>query len=52
MDEDAQLVRADFPIEFPTVVVRCFLGQTSPVDLDLMLDDNVFRQLEVCEAAH
>merc|ERR1719203_1644552 len=46
MDEGAQLVRADFPTDFPTILVQRFLGQASLVDLGLVLDDEIFRQVE------
>jgi len=46
MEEGAQRVRADFPTEFPTLLVQRFLGQASLVDLGLVLDDNIFRQRE------
>merc|ERR550532_106018 len=46
MDEGAQLVRADFPTDFPTILVQRFLGMASLVDLGLVLDDNIFRQVE------
>ena len=41
-----QLVRADFTTDFPTILIQRFLGTTSLVDLELVLVNEFFRQVE------
>merc|ERR1719323_1515597 len=44
MDEGAELVRADFPTDFPTLLIKRFLDSATLVDFGLTLDDQIFRQ--------
>ena len=45
MDEGVQLVKADFPTGFPAQLVKRFLVQAMLVDLGLVLNDNLFRDV-------